>query len=84
MEDDRKKANHSSQSKSDRIKKYIHSLQISLSDITQPYSRPLSSILPEERRVETSLLFDDIEIEACYDKFSSWEGSLSKKKFAIG
>ena len=80
MEDDRKKANHSSQSKSDRIKKYIHSLQISLSDITQPYSRPLSSILPEERQVEVSLLFDDREIGACYDRFSSWEGSLSKNK----
>lgn len=80
MEDDRKRANYSSQSKSDRLKKYIDFLQISLSDITQPYSRPLSSILPEERQVETALLFDDIEIEACYDRFSSWEGSISKKK----
>ncbi|MFB2880683.1 hypothetical protein [Floridanema aerugineum] len=80
MEDDRKKANHSSQSKSDRIKKYIHSLQISLSDITQPYSRPLSSILPEERQVETSLLFDDIEIEGCRERFSSWTSLISTKK----
>lgn len=80
MKDDRKKNNDSSRSKSDRIKKYIHSLQVSLSDITQPYSRPLSSILPEERQVEACLLIDDIDIEACYDRFSSWEGSISKKR----
>jgi hypothetical protein len=61
------------------IAEEIKQLQRKLSEIVDPYQKPISSILPEERRVETSLLFDDIEIEACYDKFSSWEGSLSKK-----
>lgn len=79
MEEDNKKGEQSSQSKKERLKKYIHSLQSSLLDISHSYSRPLSSILPEERRVEDSLLFDDIDIEACYDRFSSWEGSISKK-----
>ncbi len=58
----------------------IKQLQRKLEEIVQPYQRPISSILPEERQIEISLLYDDIEIEACYDKFSSWEGSLSKKK----
>ncbi|AFY83977.1 phosphoribosyltransferase-like protein [Oscillatoria acuminata] len=54
-------------------------LQRKIGEILAPYERPLSAILPEERQVEDSLLFDEIEIEACYDRFSSWEGSLSKK-----
>ena len=61
------------------IAEEIKQLQRKLSEIVEPYQKPISSILQEERRVETSLLFDDIEIEACYDRFSSWEGSLSKK-----
>lgn len=65
--------------KGDNITSEIKSLRRKVSDIMAPYRRPLSSILPEERQVETSLLFDDIEIEACYDRFSSWEGSLSRK-----
>ncbi|MHC5728097.1 MAG: phosphoribosyltransferase-like protein, partial [Nostoc sp.] len=62
------------------IAEEIKQLQRKLEEIVQPYQKPISSILPKERHVETSLLFDDIEIEACYDRFSSWEGSLSKKK----
>lgn len=57
----------------------INQLQIKLEVIVQPYTRPISSILPEERQVETSLIFDDIEIDAHYDKFSTWDGSISKK-----
>jgi hypothetical protein len=58
----------------------INQLQRTLEIIVQPYQRPIASILPEERRVEISLLFDDTDLEECYDRFSSWEGSLSKKK----
>ncbi len=58
----------------------LKQLQRKLGEILEPYERPISSILPEERQVESSLLFDDIEIEGLYDKFSSWEGSISKKK----
>ncbi len=62
------------------IAEEIKQLQRKLGEIIQPYQRPISSILPKERQIEITLLFDDIEIEACYDRFSSWEGSLSKKK----
>ena len=58
----------------------INLLRRKLSYIVNPYRRPLSSILPEEREVEISPLFDDIDIEACYERFDSWDGSLSKKK----
>jgi hypothetical protein len=58
----------------------INQLQRTLELIVQPYQRPIASILPEERRLEISLLFDDTDIEDCYDRFSSWEGSLSKQK----
>ncbi|MEG4335789.1 hypothetical protein QUB40_28210 [Microcoleus sp. AT9_A2] len=66
--------------KGDNITKEIQLLRRKLSDIMNPYRRPISSILPEERQVENSLLFDDIDIEACYERFDSWDGSLSKKK----
>ncbi|MGB3188125.1 MAG: hypothetical protein WBB43_01695 [Limnoraphis sp.] len=57
----------------------IH-LQRKLEDIVQPYTKPISSILPpEEKKVEVSRLYDDIDIEAYYDRFSSWEGTISKK-----
>ncbi len=62
------------------ISKEIKQQQRKLGGIVQSYQRPISSILPEERQVESSLLFDDTETEACYDRFSSWEGSISKKK----
>lgn len=58
----------------------IQQLRRKFADIVQPYTRPISSILPEERRVEASLLFDEIGIEAHYDRFKQWEGSMSKKK----
>lgn len=57
----------------------IKQLQGQLGEILEPYERPISAILPAARPVEDCLLFDDIEIEACYDRFSSWEGSISKK-----
>ncbi|WP_254566469.1 hypothetical protein [Oscillatoria sp. HE19RPO] len=57
----------------------LKQLQRKLGEILEPYERPISAILPEERQVEDSLLFDDIEIEACYDRFSSWDGSISRK-----
>lgn len=57
----------------------IH-LQRKLEDIVQPYTKPISSILPpEEKKVEVSRLYDDTDIEAYYDRFSSWEGTISKK-----
>ncbi|HEY9694179.1 MAG TPA: hypothetical protein V6D15_18400 [Oculatellaceae cyanobacterium] len=65
--------------KYDIIANEIKQLQRKLGEIVKPYQRPISSILPKERQVETSLIFDDLEIEACYDRFSSWDGSLSKK-----
>jgi hypothetical protein len=80
MEEDKTQGDQSSLSKKERVKKYIHSLQSSLEDISHFYSRPLSSIFPEERQVEDSLLFDDIEIEACAERFSSWDGSLPKNQ----
>lgn len=58
----------------------IKLLRRKLSYIVNPYRRPLSSILPEEREVEISPLFDDIEIEAHYDRLRGWEGFISKKK----
>jgi hypothetical protein len=62
------------------ISKNIKLLRRPLSSLTNAYNKPISSILPEERKVEQSLLFDDIEIEDHYDHFSGWEGSISKKK----
>jgi hypothetical protein len=80
MNQSKNKLNSSSNVNKDDLLKYLESLQDSWYDITAIYRTPISSILPEERQVETALLFDDIEIDACYDRFSSWEGSLSKKK----
>lgn len=61
----------------------IKQLQRKLGEIVKPYQRPISSILPEERQVETSLLFDDIEIEGCRERFSTWTGSISTKKIRV-
>ena len=58
----------------------LKQLQRKLGEILALYERPISSILPEERQVEDSLLFDHIKIEGLYDRFSSWDGSISKKK----
>lgn len=82
MESEREKAKNSSESKSDKAKRYIHSLHLSLLDITQPYRRPLSSILPEERLVESSLLFNDDDIEDCCERFRDWGSRISKRKIS--
>ncbi|HAA29866.1 MAG TPA: hypothetical protein DCE56_21925 [Cyanobacteria bacterium UBA8553] len=67
--------------KGDSITNEINSLRRKVLDIMTPYRRPISSILPEERQVENILLFDEeTDSEAYYDRFSSWEGSISKKK----
>ncbi|NEP57249.1 MAG: hypothetical protein F6K31_09525 [Symploca sp. SIO2G7] len=60
----------------------INQLQRRLENIVQPYTRPISSILPPARELETALLYDNIEIEAHYDKFLSWEGKISKKSIS--
>lgn len=57
----------------------LKQLQRKLGDILELYERPISSIFSEEKEVENFVLFDDIEIEACYERFSTWEGSLSRK-----
>lgn len=63
------------------ITKEIKLLRRKQSDIMNPYRRPISSILPEERQVENTLLFDEkTDSEAYYDRFSHWEGSISTKK----
>jgi hypothetical protein len=62
------------------IAEEIKELQRKLSEIAEPYQKPISSILPEERQVETALLFDDIEIEGCRERFSSWTSLISTKK----
>lgn len=49
-------------------------------DLTASYREPLSSILPLFREVEHCLLFNEIDIEAHYDRLRDWEGSISKKK----
>jgi len=75
-----KDSNQYSNLKGDNITNEIKSLRRKMSDIMAIYRRPLSSILPEERKVETTLLFDDIEIEGCREKFSSWTSLISTKK----
>ncbi|GAA6621962.1 hypothetical protein [Scytonema sp. NUACC26] len=55
--------------------------QRKLSDLISPYNKPLASILPEERQVEQTLLFDEgIDIDEHYDRLRGWEGSISKIK----
>lgn len=57
----------------------INKLQKDLETIIKPYAKTIDSILPPERDIESTLLYDDIEIEALYDRFSGWEGTISKK-----
>ncbi len=54
--------------------------QRKLSDLIDPYNRPLTLLLPQERQVEQSLLFNGIDIDVHYDRLSGWEGSISKNK----
>ena len=80
MTGNRNDSNHPQEFKGAEISNFIKLLRRPLSDLTNTYSRPVSSILPEEREVDSSLLFDEIDIDAHYDRLSAWEGSISKKK----
>jgi len=72
--------NHYPNLKGDNITKEIKSLRRQVSDIMIPYRRPISSILPKQREVEESLLFDDAEIMAHSDRLKAWEGFISTTK----
>lgn len=80
MEENKGDSNQPKKSTAARRSSYIKLLQTNLSDLTEPYSRPISSILPQEREVEQSVLFDNLDIDAHYDRLSSWEGGISKNK----
>ncbi len=81
MEENKSDSDQPQKSSSARISSYIKfSLQKSLSDLTKPYSKPISSILPEEREVEKILLFDDVDLDSHYERLKGWEGSISKRK----
>ncbi|NEQ64879.1 MAG: hypothetical protein F6K21_05130 [Symploca sp. SIO2D2] len=72
--------NNFSENSDENLIDYLKELQKeSWYDLTSTFREPLSSILPLKRNIESELIFDDIEIEAHYDRFSSWEGTISKK-----
>lgn len=80
MTGNRNDSNLPHQPTSSQIGNDIKLWQRPLSDLTNIYSRPISSILLKQREVEESLLFDDVDIDAHYDRLSGWEGSISRKK----
>ncbi|MCT7963470.1 hypothetical protein NG791_22600 [Laspinema sp. D1] len=56
----------------------LKQIQRKIGEILEPYERPIAAILPEERQIEHSLLFDNIEIEALNQKiYNIWDGSLN-------
>lgn len=55
----------------------FNKLEKKLDEITSPFKISIYSILPPKRQIDSEKIFDDID--ALYDRFSSWEGTISKK-----